>query len=165
MAFLKHIGSLKDLETLLDDKKDGLVVIDFHAAWCGPCHQIAPIYAKLSDTYRHVTFTKVDVDQVQPVAVKYNVTAMPTFLFIKNKAVVHQREPAVDQVIEIPQDKITDGKHIPLRFVRFQTVNSLHIFVASNHDGEDKTQIDAIDVFGVPVATTKDLSGLKRQDD
>jgi thiol-disulfide isomerase/thioredoxin len=49
---------------------------------------MAPIYAKLSDTYRHVTFTKVDVDAVQSVAQKYRVTKMPTFLFIKNKVVV-----------------------------------------------------------------------------
>jgi len=76
-----------------------------------------------------------------------------------------QDEPAVDQVIEISEDTVKEGKHIPLRFVRFQTVNTLHIFVSSNHGGEDETRIDAIDVFGVPVEITKDLSGLKRQEE
>ena len=38
-----------------------------------------------------------------------------------------QGEPAVAQVIEIPEDVIKEGKYIPLRFVRFQAVNSLHV--------------------------------------
>ena len=43
------------------------------------------------------------------------------------------------------------GKRIPLRFVRFQNVNSLHIFVASNQGGEEETMINSIDLFGLPV--------------
>lgn len=75
------------------------------------------------------------------------------------------REPEVAQALELTEDQVKEGKQIPLRFVRFQTVNSLHIFVASNHGGEDETRIDAIDIFGVPVETTKDLSGLKKQEE
>lgn len=44
-----------------------------------------------------------------------------------------------------------NGERVPVRFVRFQNVNSLHIFVASNHGGEDETRVDSIDIFGVPV--------------
>jgi len=40
-----------------------------------------------------------------------------------------QSEPAVDQVIEVSEDTVKDGKHIPLRFVRFQTVNTLHVSI------------------------------------
>lgn len=54
----------------------------------GPCHAIAPRFTQLSQRYSDVAFARVDVDQVQPVAQQYSVTAMPTFLFIKNKAVV-----------------------------------------------------------------------------
>jgi len=71
------------------------------------------------------------------------------------------QEPICAQVLELPEREIREGNRIPLRYVRFQAVNSLHIFVASNRGG-DKTRIDALDVFGVPVETTKDLSGLKR---
>jgi PITH domain len=45
-----------------------------------------------------------------------------------------QVEPAVAQVLKIPRDVIQEGKHIPLRFVRFQTVNSLHVRVLSFRD-------------------------------
>jgi len=62
------------------------------------------------------------------------------------------------------------GKAITLNFVRFQRINSLHIFVESNHsdgDGDgasDRSRIDALDIFGLPVETTKDLSGLRKQE-
>jgi len=59
-------------------------------------------------------------------------------------------EPQVAQVLELTEEQVTNGSPIPLRFVRFQAVLSLHIFVASNHGGEDETRINAIDVFGLP---------------
>ncbi|KAI0807046.1 PITH domain-containing protein, partial [Fomes fomentarius] len=55
------------------------------------------------------------------------------------------------QEIELGEDDVREGKKIALRFVRFQSVTSLHIFVVSNQGGEDETRIDAIDVLGLPV--------------
>ncbi|KAF5341297.1 hypothetical protein D9758_016656 [Tetrapyrgos nigripes] len=60
-------------------------------------------------------------------------------------------EPAVAQVLELSDEDVKEGKSVALRFVRFQNVNSLHIFVGSNHGGEDVSRIDAIDIIGVPV--------------
>jgi thioredoxin len=60
-----------------------LLVIDFHAVWCGPCHAIAPIYAQLANQYAHVKFAKIDVDQQQQLAARFKVSAMPTFKFLK----------------------------------------------------------------------------------
>ncbi|KIM57654.1 hypothetical protein SCLCIDRAFT_1219346 [Scleroderma citrinum Foug A] len=71
------------------------------------------------------------------------------------------------QVLELSKADITEGKPIALRFVRFQSVNSLHIFVESNHYGdgdEEETRIDAIDLLGTPVEATKDLSGLRQEE-
>ncbi|KAI0273859.1 PITH domain-containing protein [Gloeopeniophorella convolvens] len=79
--------------------------------------------------------------------------------------VENAEEPEAAQVLEIPEDAVREGRPIALRFVRFQTVNSLHIFVNSNHGGEDATRIDAIDVFGFPSGTGKDWSELKKQAD
>jgi len=70
------------------------------------------------------------------------------------------------QEFELTEDQVKEGKRIPLRFVRFQAVNALHIFVESNHGDEEQTRIDAIDVYGTAVMTgTRDLSGLKKVED
>ncbi|KAI0781270.1 DUF1000-domain-containing protein [Trametes elegans] len=68
----------------------------------------------------------------------------------------------VVQELELAAEDVREGRKVPLRFVRFQSVNSLHIFVVSNQGGEDETRIDAIDVFGQPVMGTRDVSGLKK---
>ncbi|KAJ0440866.1 putative monodehydroascorbate reductase (NADH) [Helianthus annuus] len=65
-----------------------LAVVDFTASWCGPCRVIAPILADFAKKMPHVTFLKVDVDEVETVAQEYSVEAMPTFLFFKNGEVV-----------------------------------------------------------------------------
>ncbi|KAF7304607.1 PITH domain-containing protein [Mycena kentingensis (nom. inval.)] len=72
-------------------------------------------------------------------------------------------EPA--QLIELSAEDVACGRPIPLRFVRFQAVNSLHIFITSNQNGAEETRLDALDILGVPVETTKDLSGLQKQED
>ncbi|KAL1688129.1 thioredoxin-domain-containing protein [Schizophyllum commune] len=60
------------------------VVVDFHAEWCQPCKAIAPIYHQLANQHHRAIFLRVDVDRNQPIATKYNITAMPTFLVIRN---------------------------------------------------------------------------------
>ncbi|KAI0075789.1 DUF1000-domain-containing protein [Panus rudis PR-1116 ss-1] len=74
-------------------------------------------------------------------------------------------EPEASQIIDLTEDQVKEGKRIPLRFVRFQSVSSLHIFVVNNTSGSDETRIDAVDIFGQPVMGTRDLSGLKKTED
>jgi thioredoxin 1 len=66
-----------------------IIVVDFYAQWCMPCKMIAPAYEELSqlDEFSDVIFLKVDVDKVSLIAEKYQVTAMPTFLFLKDSSV------------------------------------------------------------------------------
>ncbi|KAL0916776.1 hypothetical protein M5K25_014313 [Dendrobium thyrsiflorum] len=65
-----------------------LVVVDFTASWCGPCRIIAPIFAELARKYTNVIFLKVDVDELKTVSEEWKVTAMPTFIFLKDGEVV-----------------------------------------------------------------------------
>merc|ERR1711899_139526 len=81
---VKLCDSLADLKQELITAGDKLVVVDFFATWCGPCKMIAPHLEEMSkDT--SVVFLKVDVDDCEDIAAEYKITAMPTFIFIKNK--------------------------------------------------------------------------------
>ena len=83
---IKNVDSLEEFNTALDEAGDKLVVVDFHATWCGPCKMIAPKLAEMAEKeFTDVVFLKVDVDKNDETAEKYSVSAMPTFLFIKNK--------------------------------------------------------------------------------
>ncbi|MDQ7815430.1 MAG: thioredoxin [Melioribacteraceae bacterium] len=65
-------------------KSDLPVVVDFWAAWCGPCRMIAPIIEELADEYQgKVKVGKLDVDDNQQTAIKYGVRSIPTVLFFK----------------------------------------------------------------------------------
>ena len=76
--------SMSDLEGKLKEAGANLVVIDFFAEWCGPCKMIAPVIEEMEAQMSNVKFLKVDVDENEDVAAHYQITAMPTFIFIKN---------------------------------------------------------------------------------
>ncbi len=70
-----------DAEALKSDKP---VVVDFWAAWCGPCRMIAPIIEELAGEFDgKAKIGKLDVDENQQTAIKYGVRSIPTVLFFK----------------------------------------------------------------------------------
>merc|ERR1712181_107797 len=77
-----------DFDTQLAAAGGKLVVVDFHATWCGPCKMVAPHLEEMSKTMEEVVFLKVDVDDCEDIAAEYKITAMPTFLFMKSKVKV-----------------------------------------------------------------------------
>lgn len=67
------------------EQHKGLAVVDFWAAWCGPCRMIAPILDQLASEYDgKAKVAKVDVDSNQQTAMRFNVRSIPSILFFKD---------------------------------------------------------------------------------
>jgi thioredoxin 1 len=64
---------------------DKLVVVDFWAAWCGPCRMVGPVLEELSqEMSEKVKIVKVNVDENPELADKYQIRSIPTMIFFKN---------------------------------------------------------------------------------
>ena len=62
---------------------DRPAIVDFYAAWCGPCRVLAPILEEIASTYRDELYVyKVDIDKCEPLADAYDIRSIPTTLFI-----------------------------------------------------------------------------------
>ena len=73
-------------------KSDKPVLIDFWAAWCGPCRMLAPIVKDLAEEFEGKAIVgKLDIDTHQEFAAKYGVRNIPTVLIFKNGEVVEKQ--------------------------------------------------------------------------
>ncbi|MEI2785408.1 MAG: thioredoxin [Candidatus Nanopelagicales bacterium] len=96
--------------TFTDSTAGKTVVIDFWAAWCGPCKQFAPVFAKVSADYDDVVFAKVDVDANPGLAQSFGVTAIPTLVVIRNNQVLHSKAGAMNEkALRATIDKAIEG--------------------------------------------------------
>ena len=78
---MKIIKTVTEYEETL---KEGTVLIDFFASWCGPCRMIAPILEEISEERVDVKIVKVDVDELPELARRYGIMSIPTLLLFKD---------------------------------------------------------------------------------
>jgi len=64
-------------------KSDKLLLVDFHATWCGPCKAMSPVLDEVEKDFPDVEFLKIDVDKVPSVAQKYFIKSIPVLLLFK----------------------------------------------------------------------------------
>ena len=65
------------------------IVLDFSAAWCGPCKQLAPIIEELSEEYAgRIAVGKCDIEEADDLTMEYGIRNVPTVIFIKDGKVV-----------------------------------------------------------------------------
>jgi len=65
--------------------KTGISVVDFYADWCSPCKIMEPILKELAEEEKGVKFAKIDVDNEQELAQRFDVMSIPTLIFFNGK--------------------------------------------------------------------------------
>lgn len=60
------------------------VLVDFWAAWCGPCSMLSPVVEELATEHPEIAFGKVNVDEAPELAQRYQISAIPTLLLFKD---------------------------------------------------------------------------------
>jgi thioredoxin len=85
------LHTAEEYKKLIEKYPKKIIVIDFTAVWCGPCRFYAPIFEKVqSEFHEDFIFAKVDVDENQALAMQYQITGVPTTLFVKNGNVLNK---------------------------------------------------------------------------
>jgi thioredoxin 1 len=85
--------------------KDGIVLVDFWASWCGPCVRFAPVYERASEKHQDIAFGKVDTEAEQELAAQFGIRSIPTIMAIRDGVIVFAQpgalpEPALESLIE-----------------------------------------------------------------
>ena len=92
-------------EELNELKKEGNLVVDFFADWCGPCKMLGPVMETVAEAYPEVTFVKVNVDDEPELAESYGIMSIPSVFMLKDGEVVKQflgvqQEAAIRQMLD-----------------------------------------------------------------
>ena len=72
----------EDFQTVV--KKDGLVLVDFFATWCGPCKMLMPVLEQISTENVGAEFIKLDIDEYRKEAIDNGIRAVPTLVLFKD---------------------------------------------------------------------------------
>ena len=70
--------------------KEGKVLVDFFATWCGPCKMLSPVIEQLANANPDLKVVKVDVDEAPMIASKYGIQAIPTLFLLKDGEIVNK---------------------------------------------------------------------------
>jgi thioredoxin 1 len=94
-----------------------IVLVDFWAAWCGPCRQFGPVFEQASEQHPDIVFAKVDTEAEQALAAAAQITSIPTLMAFKEGNLVFSQPgalpaPLLEQLItgvrELDLDEIAD---------------------------------------------------------
>jgi thioredoxin 1 len=96
--------------------KEGIVLIDFWAEWCGPCRRFAPVFEKMSDKHADAVFAKVDTEAEPDLAGRYGVTSIPTLVIYRDGIPVFGQPGALPE--HVLEDLLSQVRGLDMEVVR-----------------------------------------------
>jgi thioredoxin 1 len=96
-------------------EKDGIVLIDWWAPWCGPCRMFGPTYEKVAGQHPDITFGKVNTEEEQALAGAFDIRSIPTLMILRDKVLLFSQagalpeaalEDVIRQVRELDMEKV-----------------------------------------------------------
>ena len=78
-------------------EKEGIVLIDWWASWCGPCKMFAPTYEKVAAKHPDLTFGKVDTEAQPELAASFDIRSIPTLMILRDKVLLFAQPGALPE--------------------------------------------------------------------
>lgn len=99
-------------------EKNELVIVDFWAAWCGPCRRFAPVFEAVAQKYPGVVFAKLDTEAEQEIAASFDIKSIPTLAVIKEGDIIFMQPGALPE--DVLEEVVVKAKEVDMEEVRRQ---------------------------------------------